>query len=208
MAKEEQLSGLELLQKEVLESQLRTQKAILAREEAALEDTLESLAASKQKKEIARRTNADRQRQMALDRASQRHLQQSVCEHRSGGYAGETPITEGGGTNSFSVLHVTIVGHEKFRFIQCGRCALKLWWRERSPAEERAMEALAKKAGLGSKEAMAWEDHLWGKQLLAIHKKDGLPKSTMKCSTFNFEKDGVPFVPEVPGWVTSGPRPA
>ena len=208
MAKEEQQGGLDLLQKEVLESQLRTQKAILAREEAALEDTMAMLADRKQKKEIARRTNEQRQRQIALDRASQRHLQQNVCEHRSGGYAGETPITEGGGTNSFSVLHVAIIGHDKIRFIQCGRCPLKLWWMERSPREEARMEAAAKKAGEGSKEAMAWEDHLWGKQLLATHKKEGLKKSTMKGSTFNFEKDGVAFVPEVPGWVTSGPRPA
>ena len=90
--------NLDSLQQEVLESQLRTQKAILAREEAALEDTMEALADRKQKKERARRTNADRQRQFALDRDNQRHLQQNVCEHRAGGYAGEEdfyrPINE------------------------------------------------------------------------------------------------------------------
>ncbi len=199
---------IDSLQQEVLEAQLRTQKAILAREEAGLEETLESLADRKEKKERARRINADRQRQLALDRASQRHLQKNVCEHRSGGYAGETPLTEGGGTNSFSVLHVTVIGHDKVKFIQCGRCPLKLWWRERSPQEEARMEAAAKKAGAGSPAAWAWEDHLWGKELMATHKKEGLPKSNMKGPTFIFEKDGVPFVPEVPGWVTSGPRPA
>ena len=41
--------NLDSLQQEVLESQLRTQKAILAREEAALEDTMEALADRKQK---------------------------------------------------------------------------------------------------------------------------------------------------------------
>jgi hypothetical protein len=204
----EKQSDLDALQQEVLESQLRTQKAIQMREEAALEDTLESLADRKVRKERARKINSDRQRQIALDRANQRHLQQVVCEHRSGGYAGETPITEGGGTNSFSVLHVTILGHDKVRFIQCGRCPLKLWWKERSAHEEGRMEAAAKKAGVGSEAARAWEDHLWGKELLRIHKKEGLPHSTMKGATFNFEKEGVPFVPEVPGWVTSGPRPA
>jgi hypothetical protein len=200
--------NLEALQQEVLESQLRTQKAIQVREEAALEDTLEALAARKQKKETARRTNADRQRQLALDRANQRHLQQNVCEHRSGGYAGETPITEGGGTNSFSVLHITVMPDGKTVFIQCGRCPLKMYWRARSDAEEGRMQAVAAKAKPGSKEAMAWEDHLWGKQLVAAHKKDGLKKSVMKGPTFDFEKDGVPFIPDITGWVTSGPRPA
>jgi hypothetical protein len=196
------------LQQEVLEAQLRTQKAILAREEAGLEETLESLADRKEKKERARRINADRQRQLALDRASQRHLQRQQCQHRSGGFAGETPITEGGGTNSFSVLHVTIMPDSKTMFIQCGRCPLKLYWRARSEGEEDKMEAAAKKAGRGSKEALAWEDHLWGKELMATHKKEGLPKSIMKGPTFDFEKDGVPFVPDITGWVTSGPRPA
>jgi hypothetical protein len=208
MAKEEQSSGVDLLQKEVLESQLRTQKAILTREEAALEDTLEALADRKQKKETARRINEGRQRQIAIDRASQRHLQQNVCEHRSGGYAGETPITEGGGTNSFSVLHTTVMPDGKTVFIQCGRCPLKLYWRERSPAEETKMQAAAAKAKPGSKEAMAWEDHLWGKELIAVHKKEGLKKSIMKGPTFDFEKDGVRFIPDITGWVTAGPRPA
>jgi hypothetical protein len=204
----EKQTNLDALQQEVLESQLRTQKAILAREEAALEETLEALADRKQRKDTARKINANRQAQFALDRASQRHLQQNVCEHRSGGYAGETPITEGGGTNSFSVLHVTIIGHDKTKFIQCGRCPLKLWYNERSPAEEARMAAAAKKAGEGSKEAIAWEDHLWGKQLLATHKQHGLKKSIMKGATFTFERNGMPFVPEVAGWVTAGPRPA
>ena len=200
--------NLDSLQQEVLESQLRTQKAILAREEAALEDTMEALADRKQKKERARRTNADRQRQFALDRDNQRHLQQNVCEHRAGGYAGETPITEGGGTNSFSVLHITVMPDGKTVFIQCGRCPLKLYWRERSPQEEAKMEAAAGKAKAGSREAMAWEDHLWGKQLMAVHKKEGLKKSVMKGPTFDFEKEGVRFIPDITGWQTSGPRPA
>jgi len=215
MAKDEQTSGVDLLQKEVLEAQLRTQKAILAREEAGLEETLEALADRRQKKTIAARINANRQEQIALDRRSQRHLQRNVCQHRSGGYAGETPITEGGGTNSFSVLHISYIGHDKVVFIQCGRCPLKMWWRQRSPTEEVAMKAAADAAlkkdpkNLDTNKAwLAWEDHLWGKELMAVHRKEGLPKSIMKGPTFNFEKDGVPFIPEIPGWVTSGPRPA
>lgn len=207
MAKEEQSSGVDLLQKEVLEASLRTQKAILLREEAALEETLEALADRRQKKETAKRTNENRQAQLALDRATQRHLQQNVCQHRSGGYMGQTPVTKGGGTNSFSVLHVTILGHDKVKFIQCGRCPLKLWMID-SPAEEKRLQAAAAKAKPGSKEAMAWEDHLWGKELLAMHEASALPNATSKGATFNFEKNGVPFIPEVPGWVTSGPRPA
>ena len=208
MDKQPAVNVNDALQQEVLEASLRTQKAIQAREEAALEDTLELLAERKQKKETARRTNADRQRQLALDRANQRHLQQNVCEHRSGGYAGETPITEGGGTNSFSVLHVTIMPDGKTQFIQCGRCPLKLYWRARSPQEEERMQAAAQKAKPGSKEALAWEDHLWGKQLMGTHKKDGLKKSVMKGPTFDFDKNGLPYIPDITGWVTSGPRPA
>jgi hypothetical protein len=205
--KQNVVTETEELQKEVLQASLRTQKAILAREEAALEETLEALADRKQKKETAKRTNENRQAQLAIDRANQRHLQQNVCQHRSGGYMGQTPITEGGGTNSFSVLHVTILGHDKIKFIQCGRCPLKLWIVD-TPAEEKRLQAAAAKAKPGSKEAMAWEDYLWGKELLATHKKTSLPNSTSKGATFNFEKNGVPFIPKVPGWVTSGPRPA
>jgi hypothetical protein len=200
--------NLESLQQEVLEAQLRTNKAILAREEAALEDTLEALADRKQKKATARAINKNRQEQFSKDRASQRHLQKNVCEHRSGGYAGETPITEGGGTNSFSVLHITTMPDGKTEFIQCGRCPLKLNWRARSPQEEAKMQAAAEKAKPGSKEAAAWEDHLWGKQLMATHKQLGLKTSKMKGPTFDFEKDGMPFIPDITGWVTSGPRPA
>lgn len=208
-------NATEQLQQDVLEAQLRTQKAILAREEAGLEETLESLSDRKVKKQRAAAINAGRQKQFALDRASQRHLQKNVCQHRSGGYAGETPMTEGGGTNSFSVLHVTVMPDSKTMFIQCGRCPLKMNWRARSSAEEERMSAAAEavrksnpKDYLNQKAWLAWEDHLWGKELMAIHKKEGLPKSIMKGPTFDFEKDGLPFIPDVTGWMTSGPRPA
>lgn len=221
MAKEEQSSGLESLQKEVLQAQLRaleqqtqTQKAILLREEASLEETLEAVASRKEKKERAKRINAQRQSDFALDRANQRYLQKFKCQHRSGGFMGQTPITEGGGTNSFSVLHVTVLGHDKTMFIQCGRCPLKLYWRERNAAEETRMQAAAEavrkadpKGYKNDKVWLAWEDHLWGKELIKIHKEKGLPNSTSKGATFNFEKDGVPFIPEVSGWATSGSRP-
>jgi len=211
----EKQTSNEALQQEVLEAQLRTQKAILAREEAGLEETLEALADRRQRKGVAARINADRQRQLAMDRTSQRHLQKNVCQHRSGGYAGETPMTEGGGTNSFSVLHITVMPDGKTVFIQCGRCPLKMNWRLRSEAEEGKLQAAAEAARKGdakgyrnSKAWLAWEDYGWGKELMATHKKEGLPKSIMKGPTFDFEKDGMPFVPDVTGWVTSGPRPA
>lgn len=203
----------EALQQEVLEAQLRTQKAILAREEAGLEETLESLSDRKVKKERARQTNAQRQAQFRQDRRSQRHLQRYVCEHRAGGYAGETPLTEGGGTNSFSVLHITVLGHEKIYFIQCGRCPLKMLWRLRSPQDEAKMKAAAeavekKKPETFENDAvwLAWDDYVWGKELMATHKKEGLKKSIMKGPTFDFEKEGIPIVPDICGWVTSGPR--
>jgi hypothetical protein len=210
---EKQNAATEELQQEVLHAQLRTQKAILAREEASLEETMESLADRKQRKDVAQRTNANRQRQFALDRANQRHLQKNVCEHRAGGYAGETPITEGGGTNSFSVLHVTIMPDSKTMFIQCGRCPLKMYWRARSVTEEDKLQAAAEAVRKGNPKSyqndkawLAWEDHLWGKELMATHKKDGLKKSIMKGPTFEFEKDGMPFIPDITGWVTAGPR--
>ena len=208
MAETKAKTATEDLQQEVLEASLRTQKAILAREEAALEETLEALDERKVKRARAKAINKDRQDQLALDRASQRHLQQNVCEHRSGGYAGETPITEGGGTNSFSVLHVTVMPDGRTMFIQCGRCPLKLYWRARPETEEAKMRDAAAKAKPASKEAQAWEDHLWGKQLMATHKKEGLKKSLMKGPTFDFEKNGLPYIPDITGWVTSGPRPA
>jgi hypothetical protein len=209
MAKaEEKSQSVEELQRGVLAAQLRTQEAILAREEASLEETKEALADRKQKKDTAKRINANRQAQFALDRANQRHLQKNVCEHRSGGFAGETPVTEGGGTNSFSVLHVTTMPDGKTMFIQCGRCPLKMYYRPRSKAEEERMQAAAEKAQPNSKEAIAWEDHLWGKELMATHKKFALKTAVMKGPTFDFEKNGMPFIPDITGWVTSGPRPA
>jgi hypothetical protein len=192
---------VEELQKQLLEAQLRTQKAILDREEAGLEQTLESTSTYKQKREVAARTNAARQRQFTQDQRNLRDIQRNKCEHRSGGYAGESSILEGDGP---SVLSVTIMPDNKTKFIQCPRCVLALYGRDRNHKEEAKMEMAAEAVEKKNPNFdtdpvwLKWHNHVWWKELIATHKKFAYKKSIMRGPTFTFENEqGVPFIPEL-----------
>jgi hypothetical protein len=192
MAEKEQ--SVEDLQRQVLQAQL-------ARETASLEETVENNAERKQKREVAARTNAQRQRQFAQDRSNLRAIQHR-CEHRAGGYAGETDILEGDG---HSVLSVTIMPDGHTKFLQCPRCRLSLYGRLRTKQEEarmkKAAEAVMDKNPKGYESDpnwLKWDNHQWWMDLMKVHKKFAIKKSIMRGPTFNFQNsEGMSVIPEL-----------
>lgn len=185
------------LQRELLETQLDTAKI-------ALEQTREQNSNYRQKRDAANRSNAQRQRQFTADRLSLRALQKG-CSHMAGGDAGSNP-TEGGGKFAFTTLSCTIMPDGVTKLLQDPRCRLMLYWRERTPQEEKKMQEAANKAGENSKAALAWEDHEWGKELYRLYRREGLgKKSVMRGPTFDFTKqDGTRVIPDITGYATSG----
>jgi hypothetical protein len=185
------------LQREILEAQLEQSKI-------TLEQTRETSAAYRQRKESTARANAQRQRQFTADRANLRAIQKR-CQHMAGGDAGGDPL-EGGGKFAFSTLCCTIMPDGVTRLLQDPRCRLMLYGRERTPQEETKMEALAAKAKPGSQEWLAWDDHLWWKDLLRLFRKEGLgKKAIMRGPTFSFRKeDGTNVIPDITGYASSG----
>jgi len=195
---------VEQLQREVLEVQLR-------RESAALEDTVEQLNDRKIRKERSAKTNAQRQAQMSADNKAAKQIEKS-CRHKSGG--NPQNILRGGGKFSFSILTRVLMPDGKTELIQCQRCRLKLYGRERTPAEERKMRAAADRAeqvseakrSLEEKKAIAaWEDHQEWKRLREISIEEGIDDSFMRGPTFNFQnEEGMSVIPEVAGRSFSG----
>lgn len=195
----------EEIQREILETQLEQSKI-------SLEQTRESNASYRQRRDVAAKTNANRQRQFAMDRANLRHIQRVKCQHMAGGDAGESPL-EGGGKFAFSILAVTIMPDGITELIQCARCRLMLYGRKLNPQEEARLRAAAEKAEEKNPETFAsdpawqkWDDHVWFKELKVTHRKEGLKHSVMRGPTFKFEdaKTGVPVIPDVTGYATSG----
>ena len=185
------------LQREILETTLEQQKI-------ALDQTRDQNAAYRQRKEVASRANANRQRQFAHDRANLRAIQKK-CQHMAGGDAGGDPL-EGGGKFAFSTISKTIMPDGVTDLLQCPRCRLMLYGRILSKPEEARLEAAASKAGDGSKAWEKWDDYLWYKELLALHRKEGLgKKSVMRGPTFDYTRgDGLRVIPDITGYATSG----
>lgn len=185
------------LQRQILEAQLE-------REKISLEQTQDGSAAYRQRKEVATRANKNRQRQLSRDRANLRAIQMR-CEHMAGGDAGGDPL-EGGGKFAFSTISCTLMPDGVTKLLQDPRCRLMLYGRERTPQEKRKMEAAAIKAGPESKDAVAWQDHLWWEELHKLWRKEGLgKKSLMRGPTFDFTtENGLRIIPDITGFATSG----
>lgn len=195
--------SLEQMQRELAEIQLEEARI-------SLEQTREANAAYRQKREVSARGNAHRQRQFQADHDSLRKLQKG-CAHMAGGDAGSNP-TEGGGKFAFSTLSCTVMPDGKTKLLQDPRCRLMIYGRDRSPQEETKMQAAAEAVEkkdpanfMRSKAWLAWDDHCWWKDLYQLYRKEGLgKKSMMRGTTFTFEKDGMPLIPDITGYATSG----
>lgn len=202
--KTEPMQSVEELNRRLLEKQLENAEAeaevrsvSLETQKVQLEEAKESAEAYRQKKADAKRRNEERERGFQ-SKATNDKTAQKQCEHRSGGWAGETSLLEGDGP---SVLHVTIFPDQVTEFIQCTRCQLKIFGRPRSQAEEAKMAEAAAvangKFGERHPDVIAWENHLWWKQLREQHRRTGYKKSVMRGPTFTFKTlDGMPVVPE------------
>lgn len=188
------------MQKELLETQLETARI-------GLEKTREENSDYKRRKQVAARTNENRQRQFQSDRANLRNLQRSVCQHMAGGDAEGSPL-EGGGKFAFCVLHVTIMPDGVTQLIQCPRCRLMLYGRKLTLKEEAKLKAAAEKAGedINNPAWLKWDDYEWFKELSDLFKREGLGrKSISRGPTFKFENlQGVPIIPDTTGYSTSG----
>ena len=190
MAKEK---TVEELQRELIQTQLETAKI-------TLEQQREANLTYKERKARAKKANEIRQAEFSRQRLTIRAIQMG-CAHLSGGEPTD-PVTEGGGKFSFSVLTRVIMPDGKTVWVNCPRCRLKLYGRHRTKQEEARMAAAAEK---GDPVAVAaWEDHQWWKQLMVTSKKDGIPHNEIRGVTFNFEKNGTNFIPDITGWVSSG----
>jgi hypothetical protein len=192
---EKAAKSVEELNREILETQLETSKINLVQAK-------EANAAFQQKRETSRRINANRQHQFDHDARNLRSIQEH-CQHMAGGDAGGD-ILEGGGKFAFSTISCTIMPDNATKLLQCPRCRLMLYGRDRTPQEEVKMEAAAAK---GDKKAVAaWKDHLWFKELYQLFRKEGLgKKSVMRGPTFDFTRDdGTRVIPDVTGYATSG----
>jgi hypothetical protein len=187
------------LQTEILETDLETKRI-------ALEQTREQNAAWKQRRDVSARTNANRQHQFKMDHASQRHAQEHICQHMAGGDADGNPL-EGGGKFAFAIVSATLMPDGVTYFMQCPRCRMKLYGRNRPAAEEARMAALAREKGPESPEAQAYADHIWFKEVFKLWQKEGLgKKSLMRGPTFGFNRveDGAPVIPDITGYASSG----
>lgn len=180
--------SLEQMQREITETDLETKRLQLA-------EAKSRNAHFAQTEETRRKTNQQRQEEFKHTAASTRATQKD-CRHKSGG--SPTNIHKGGGKFSFSLLTRTIMPDGKTELIQCQRCFLKLYGRERTGAEIAKLKALdaadEKKGGTATR----YEDHLWWVKLRETSIEDGIPDNVMRGPTFTFQNaEGVNFIPEL-----------
>lgn len=185
----------EEIQREILDVDLETKR--LGLDEARKRNA--TFAAAEQRRSSQ---NKERQANIAEERRMHRR-NQLACAHAAGGEAGTSPL-EGGGKFSFSVIARVILPDGKHELLLCPRCRLKLIGREHSKAEERMMKLAAEAAEEKFPETygddaawIKWDDHKRWKDLRKVSQKEGIPNNVLRGPTFMFEKDGVPFIPEL-----------
>ena len=187
MAKVEDKS-LDQIQREIIETDLQTKQLQLA-------EAKDRNAKFMQAEETRRKSNSQRQTELKQGAANKRKAQKG-CRHKAGG--SPSNIHRGGGKFAFSLLTRAIMPDGKTELIQCQRCSLKLYGRERTSAEVAAMkaaDAADEKKGIP---ATRYEDHQWWLKLRETSIEDGIPDNVMRGPTFNFQDaDGVNFIPEM-----------
>lgn len=162
----------EELQREILETDLKTKQIQLRQAQKANAD----FEAAEE-----RRHEANRLRMAELKQGRENH--EAIvkrCRHRSGGRP--TDISKGGGIGSFSLISRVLLPDGITRVLFCPRCAMIKYPPERSLAKSDP-----KKYGEELEEY---------NRLLAISEEEGLEFAEVRGPTFFFTKDGVPFVPD------------
>lgn len=195
----EKIKTVEELNRELLEVQLETARVGL--EEAKRKNADYKVAE-------ARRHEHNRQRQAEIEQGQKtRAMIVKRCRHKSGG--SPTNIARGGGKFSFSLITRAIMPDGVTEFLQCSRCPLKLYGRERGAAEEKTMEKAAKKAAeerlehnpkskFLSPAEQAWTDHQLWKELREVSIEEGLEHGITRGPTFMFQNEnGIPIIPEL-----------
>jgi hypothetical protein len=179
---------IDSLQREIAETELQTKQLQLA-------EARERNAKFLQHEEIRHRSNQQRQAEFKQAAASNRALQKD-CRHKAGG--SPSNIHRGGGKFAFSLLTRAIMPDGKTELIQCQRCRLRLYGRERTPVEIEKLKELDAADAKKGIVATRYEDHVWWLKLRETSIEEGIPNNEMRGPTFNFQNaDGVNFIPDM-----------
>lgn len=178
------------INREIAETELLTKQLGLA-------EAKQRNAKFLQHEEVRHRGNQQRQEELRQRRRSTRAIQKR-CRHKAGGQPDPEGLLRGGGKFAFSVLTRAIMLDGKTELIQCQRCFLRLFGRERTPAEVEKLKQLDADDAKKGIEATRYEDHVWWLKLRETSIEEGIPNNEMRGPTFNFQNaDGVNFIPDM-----------
>lgn len=168
----EKNKSMEELQREILETDLKTKQIQLRQAQKANAD----FEAAEE-----RRHESNRLRMAELKQGRENHARiVKNCRHRSGGRP--TDIFKGGGIGSFSIISRVLLPDGVTRVLFCSRCGMEMYPPEKSLAKQDPKKYA--------------EDLAEYQRLLAISEEEGLEFAETRGPTFFFTKDGVPFVPD------------